>query len=119
MSNPTYLKHSLQFTDFLEKIKNLYIEKFGNGFIIRAILVKLKANSNIDRHIDESTSLDICHRTHIPIITNKYVLFEIDNEIKNLKEGEIWEINNTQKNHSVENYSNQDRIHLIVDWINN
>ena len=31
----------------------------------------------------------------------------------------MWEINNTNKIHSVENNSNQDRIHLIIDWIKN
>ena len=46
VSNPTYLKHSLQFEDFLNKIKKLYSEKFGSGFIIRAILVNLKANKD-------------------------------------------------------------------------
>jgi aspartyl/asparaginyl beta-hydroxylase (cupin superfamily) len=78
----------------------------------------LKSNSKIDKHIDAGKSLSICHRVHIPIITNKNVLFEIDNEIKNLKEGEMWEINNSEKIHSVVNNSNTDRIHLIVDWIN-
>jgi hypothetical protein len=117
ISNPTYLKHSLQFEDFLNKIKKLYSEKFGSGFIIRAILVNLKANCNIPGHIDTGISLTISNRTHIPIITNDNVLFEVDNEIKQLKEGEIWEIDNTNKSHSVVNNSNQDRVHLIVDWI--
>ena len=115
---PTYLKEYEIFKNEFELLKNKLTKIYGKGFIIRAILVMLRSNSKIDRHIDTGKSLSICHRIHIPIITNKNVLFEIDNEIKNLKEGEMWEINNSEKIHSVVNNSNTDRIHLIVDWIN-
>ena len=118
LNNPTYLDEYKTFKDEFEIIENKLKEIYGKGFIIRAILVLLKSNSKIDRHIDTGKSLSICHRIHIPIITNKNVLFEIDNEIKNLKQGEMWEINNSEKMHSVINNSNTDRIHLIVDWIN-
>ena len=118
LNNPTYLNEYKTFKDEFEIIENKLKETYGKGFIIRAILVLLKSNSKINRHIDTGKSLSICHRIHIPIITNKNILFEIDNEIKNLKEGEMWEINNSEKMHSVVNNSNTDRIHLIVDWIN-
>jgi hypothetical protein len=118
LNNPTYLNEYKTFKDEFEIIENKLKEIYGKGFIIRAILVLLKSNSKINRHIDIGKSLSICHRIHIPIITNKNILFEIDNEIKNLKEGEMWEINNSKKMHSVINNSNTDRIHLIVDWIN-
>jgi hypothetical protein len=118
LNNPTYLNEYKTFKDEFEIIENKLKEIYGKGFIIRAILVLLKSNSKINRHIDTGKSLSICHRIHIPIITNKNILFEIDNEIKNLKEGEMWEINNSEKMHSVVNNSNTDRIHLIVDWIN-
>ena len=118
LSNPTYLYQYEIFKDEFKIINNKLKKIYGKGFIIRAILVLLKSNSKIDKHIDTGKSLSICHRVHIPIITNKDVLFEIDNEIKNLKEGEMWKINNSEKIHSVINISNTDRIHLIVDWIN-
>jgi aspartyl/asparaginyl beta-hydroxylase (cupin superfamily) len=54
-------------------------------------------------------------RTHIPIITNSEVTFIVGGETKYLKEGEIWEIDNS-KEHSVNNNSNVDRIHLIMDY---
>jgi len=30
----------------------------------------------------------------------------------------MWEINNSEKIHSVINNSDKDRVHLIVDWVN-
>jgi hypothetical protein len=118
LNNPTHLKEYEIFKDEFKIINNKLKKTYGKGFIIRAILVMLKSNSKINKHIDAGKSLSICHRVHIPIITHKNVLFEIDNEIKNLKEGEMWEINNSEKMHSVVNNSNINRIHLIVDWIN-
>ena len=38
-------------------------------------------------------------------------------EIKNIKEGEVVEIDNDNKYHSVQNNSDIDRIHLLVDWL--
>jgi len=118
LSNPTYLNEYKIFEKEFKTIKKNLTKIYGKGFIIRAILVMLKSNSKIDRHIDGGKSLSICHRVHVPIITHKNVLFEIDGEIKNLKEGEMWEINNSEKFHSVENNSSINRIHLIIDWIN-
>ena len=118
LNDPTYLSEYEVFKNEFKIIKNRLTKIYGKGSIIRAILVLLKSNSKIDKHIDTGKSLSICHRVHVPIITNKNVLFDIDNEIKNLKEGEMWEINNSEKPHSVINNSNVDRIHLIVDWIN-
>jgi quercetin dioxygenase-like cupin family protein len=50
------------------------------------------------------------------LITNKDILFTVGNTTKNLKEGEIWEINN-QNLHSVQNNSKEERIHLIIDYL--
>jgi aspartyl/asparaginyl beta-hydroxylase (cupin superfamily) len=66
--------------------------------------------------MDSGYSLESCNRIHIPIITNNEVYFTVGGERKNLKDGEMWQINNNNKMHSVENNSNQDRIHLITDW---
>ncbi len=112
-THPNYYKLNMEY--FLNEIKSIYELKFGIGYFVRVLLVKLKANTNIAKHIDYGESLINCKRTHIPIITNEKVKFTIDDETKYLKEGEIWEINNT-KEHSVDNNSNQDRIHLILDY---
>jgi len=118
LENPTYLDKYDIFENEFKILKNKLTKIYGKGFIIRAILVNLKSKSNIGKHIDNGESLSICHRIHIPIITNRDVFFKINKEVKNLKEGEMWEINNSEKIHSVINNSDKDRVHLIVDWVN-
>lgn len=107
--------YKLDMESFLEKIKPIYESNCGDGYFVRIVLVKLKANSNITPHVDTGDSLTNCKRTHIPIITNSKVIFIVGGETKYLKEGEIWEIDNT-KEHSVNNNSNIDRIHLLIDY---
>lgn len=107
--------YKLNMTSFLEKIKPIYELNYGDGYFIRVLIVKLKANSNIEPHVDKGYSLMTAKRTHIPIITNPEVTFTVGGETKHLKEGEIWEIDNS-KEHSVDNNSDLDRIHLIMDY---
>jgi quercetin dioxygenase-like cupin family protein len=52
----------------------------------------------------------------VPVITTEGVIFTVGGEPRSLPAGEIWEINNTRE-HSVENTSDRDRVHLIVDWV--
>jgi len=47
--------------------------------------------------------------------THGQVLLCVGGEKRHLAAGEIWEINNATV-HYVENFSNHDRVHLIVDW---
>ena len=116
---PTYHVDYHKYKKSIDMIKEILNKKLGEGRIIRAILVNLPAKNKIDEHIDSGYSLSNCSRIHIPIVTNDKVCFKVGKEKKNLKSGEMWEINNTNKIHSVENNSNQDRIHLIIDWIKN
>jgi len=107
----------LDIETFLKNIESIYQSFYGKGYFIRVLITRLKPNSSISTHIDDTKSLDRCKRTHIPIQTHPNCIFNIGDEIKHLKEGEIWEINNTNKPHSVENKSNENRIHIILDYI--
>lgn len=107
--------YKLDLKSFLGTLKPIYETTYGKGYFVRILLVKLKASSNITPHVDTGYSLTNCKRTHIPIITNSKVTFIVGGETKYLKEGEIWEIDNT-KEHSVNNNSNIDRIHLLIDY---
>ena len=55
---------------------------------------------------------------HIPIITNDKVVFAVGGQEKYMQVGELWEINN-ELVHTVANHGDEDRIHLIIDWVPN
>jgi len=97
-------------------LKNILEE---DGYIFRAILVNLPSKKEILPHKDRGESLRVPRRIHIPIITNSECSFSVGETTKNLKEGEIWEIDNSGQKHSVSNMGDEDRIHLIVDWVKN
>jgi quercetin dioxygenase-like cupin family protein len=106
------------FKDELTKIEKYLLEQIGeDGYIFRAILVNLPAHKSIPPHIDSGKSLEIPRRLHIPIVTNPDCYFTVGSISKQMKEGEVWEINNDKRQHSVVNDGDTDRIHLIVDFI--
>lgn len=101
-------------------IKNIIriLEKKYNGKCINTILTKLPPKSCIPTHTDGGYLLSISHRFHIPIKTNKDIFFFIKNENYNFQEGTVYEISNLDL-HGVENNSDEDRIHLIIDLVEN
>lgn len=104
--------------EILELENHIKVSIGENGKIMRALLVKLTSGKSIRPHIDVvGFSLVIGRRIHIPIQTNDDCFFTVGDDRKNLKLGEVWEINNDKKMHSVENFGQTDRIHLIIDWI--
>ena len=117
--NPSYHDLYKDFRKELQPVFDFITGHFGSdGFIVRALFARLGANGKIDAHTDGLYSLLKCHRIHIPIITNDQVVFFIGGEERVLAEGEMWEINNATL-HAVQNNSDQDRIHLIIDWVPN
>jgi len=97
-----------------------YISRYykNNGFVVRMLLAKLLAGGKIPHHTDAGYSLLSCHRVHVPLITNDDVTFTVGGERKTMRAGEFWEINNGV-DHAVENQGDQDRIHIIIDWMPN
>lgn len=87
------------------------------GFVFRAILVNLPAGNKVHPHIDKGKSFQIPRRIHLAIKTNQHCYFTVGDTTKNLKQGELWEINNNGIMHSVSNDGDTDRIHLILDWV--
>jgi hypothetical protein len=103
-----------------DEIKKIYqkLEDWVDGPVIRSEVISMPRNTRIRTHKDQSDLLYLSRRFHIPIITNEQCIFTVEDEKFNLKEGNIYELNN-RKYHSVENNSNKDRIHLIVDLLPN
>ena len=86
------------------------------GYFVRATLVRLKAGGSIAEHRDMNFSLTHSHRIHLPIVTNDEVWFSVGSETINMREGQLYEINN-RRLHSVENKGSADRVHLILDFV--
>ena len=84
----------------LENIESIIKKYYGDGEIIRIELVTLPKKSKVKNHKDYGDSLENDPRIHLVIQTNDDVIFTVDGEKKNMKVGELWEINNT-KYHSV------------------
>lgn len=108
-----------QFKDVTQPIVD-HIAKYyqDNGFVVRMVFAKLLAGGKIPEHSDSGYSLLNCHRIHIPIVSNAKNIFFVGGEQKYMQAGEFWEINNAGP-HSVNNDSDEDRIHLIIDWVPN
>lgn len=105
------------FKDSLIKIENNLIDILGKGKIEIALLINLPKNKKILPHIDAgSEHFFETKRIHIPIITNDKCNFTVGDETIQMKQGEIWEIDNANKVHGVINDGNTDRIHLLIDY---
>lgn len=105
------------FSDEVDFFKDELTKHFGEGILMTCVLTKLPKQKNIDWHYDCGSFFNNSHRIHIPIITNDDVIFKIGDEEKNMKVGEMWEINNNNLRHGVFNNGNNDRIHLMFDWL--
>ncbi len=117
--NPTYHDIYTQFETVLKPLIDRINDYYKHdGFVVRIIFAKLFGNGKIPVHTDGLYSLLNCHRIHIPIITNDKNMFMVGGEEKVMRTGEVWEINNATI-HSVENQSDEERIHLIIDWVPN
>ena len=86
------------------------------GIVLRAMAAKLLAGGIINPHVDKHPSFHVGHRIHIPITTNPRVRFMIDGRPYQFQVGEAYEINN-QKNHSVMNKGDEDRITFIFEYV--
>jgi hypothetical protein len=95
-----------------------FLEQFHGGRVGRVMFPKLMAGGDIQPHQDGGDYLDIVRRHHIAIFTAPEVLFFVDGRGINMREGELWEINNMLR-HEVRNPSSIDRVHLMVDIIPN
>jgi hypothetical protein len=95
-----------------------YVESLAGGKLIRAEFINMKPRSRIRTHKDRSDVLYVARRFHIPIKTNYLVTFSSGSEVRNLKTGILYELNNIRY-HSVQNASEENRIHLILDVLPN
>lgn len=92
----------------------LFLESYYSGRVVRAEIVKMMPHTQIVRHVDGGEMLTITRRCHIPITTADEVYFGVFGNSINMKVGSIYEINNLLP-HEVQNNSDVERDHLILD----
>ena len=82
-------------------------------------LLKLAARSSIREHRDYQLSHTHGEvRIHVPIVTNDDVAFYLDGELLPIREGEAWYLD-LELPHRVDNQSDHDRVHLVIDCVEN
>lgn len=84
------------------------------GQAVKLMLAELKPGGKITPHRDVAPALFMSHRCHLPIVTDPDVDFSIDEVVYNLREGKVYEFDNTRM-HAVANRSATTRVHLICD----
>lgn len=114
---PTINYNQKEMHELIAPIINV-LEQKHEGKVGKCLFIKLPAGKSILPHTDKLDYLGVVRRHHIAITTNDQVFFSVDNELKNMKIGECWEINNS-KEHAVNNNGKTDRIHLLVDIMPN
>ena len=84
-----------------------------------ARLLRLKARSNIREHRDYKLGFEDGEaRIHVPIVTEPAVAFYVAGERVPMQHGECWYVN-VNEPHRVDNESDLDRVHLVIDCVVN
>lgn len=104
-----------EFMSICQEIGDILNLTYGKGCSKNIQYSLVPKNTEIEPHDDYGDMFEKSHRIHIPLITNENVLFNIEEKSFHFSSGEVIEINNL-KSHSVQNNSNFDRIHLIIDY---
>jgi len=82
-------------------------------------LMRLKPGSSIKPHRDHGVCLSRGQaRLHLPLTTSDDVVFQVSDTRLKARVGDVWYIN-ADKIHSVQNDSEKDRIHLVIDCLAN
>jgi hypothetical protein len=89
-----------------------------DGIVVKAMFAKLLPQQTIPPHVDSGLPLKLSHRYHWVISSDKSVTFTVDGHTSHWPEGNIYELNNILQ-HSVNNPSNIERIHFIMDIMPN
>lgn len=107
-------------TPFLQQTQ--YFPTVLNTFqcpVKSARLMKLSPGSVIKKHTDLDLSAESGEaRLHIPVLTNAKVSFYLNDKHVFMGEGECWYLRLTDP-HFVNNFGNDDRIHLVIDVVVN
>jgi hypothetical protein len=109
-----YYKFQKLVDKVLKSLQDIF--NYENPVVIKLMFAKLLPRAEISTHIDKSEILRIVQRIHIPLVTNSDVTVTINNKKYKMETGKIYNFNNTLS-HSVVNNSDMERVHLIIDYV--
>lgn len=112
----TEYHYSLKSKEAKKQLQDIfnYLEEYYSGKVVRCEFIKMKKRSKIYKHIDGGPLLHYGRRVHIPLITDKDITFTVQDYTIHMEEGNWYEINN-QMPHSVDNPTDIERVHIIID----
>jgi quercetin dioxygenase-like cupin family protein len=99
--------------EFFESLYRLLTDQLGKGKYSMFMFNLMNPHSQIAEHKDERTGDN--KRIHIPIVTDPDVTFMNNGDTVNMEVGKVYWIDHT-KIHSVDNPTDCERIHLVIDW---
>lgn len=115
-SNPIWHIAEPHVRPLMEKIAAHY--KLAQPEFSKVMLARLQAGFDIAPHRDGAGSNLLCHKIHVPIVTDTSVTMTVGGVCKHLEVNRAYEVNNTTL-HSVSNPSETDRVHLIFELFDN
>lgn len=108
-NGPMKMTEQLERAPYIQQVLASFDEVFG-----RSRLMGLGAKCAVPEHRDINYHWYNRVRIHIPVTTNPDVLFYCGDRHVHMGAGETW-IFDSWKPHRVENTSNQNRVHLVID----
>jgi hypothetical protein len=108
-NGPMQVTNQLQRSPYIQQVLASFGEVFG-----RSRLMALGGGCSVPEHRDINYHWYTRVRIHIPVITNPKVLFYCGDTHVHMQAGETW-IFDSWKPHRVENGSDENRVHLVVD----
>jgi hypothetical protein len=105
-----------RFAPAIDEVVQIVREELGVRQIGRIFITKLLPKSAIDPHIDQGAYFRHYHRIHLPLQTQPGCAFTVEDHTEELVEGDLYVLNNCLM-HSVDNPSDRDRVHLIIDAV--
>ncbi len=108
-NGPMKVTERLDRSPYLQQVLASFDEVFG-----RSRLMGLAAGCAVPEHRDINYHWYNRVRIHVPVITNPDVLFYCGDTHVHMQAGETW-IFDSWKPHRVENGSDENRVHLVID----
>jgi hypothetical protein len=101
----------------LEKMPYVRQVMASFGSVIgRSRMMRLTPGASVAHHTDSNYFWRNHLRIHVPVLTEPEVAFYCDGEEVHMAAGESWTFDNWRE-HSVENRSDETRIHLVIDTV--